>query len=408
MRVFWITTAIPHPSGEGASALEYELIAALAPRHEIHVLTTMREHPLGPAELLATGARLTTVEAQVQPHPTSKVGVARVLVRADPNVTVWLGRDRIRAFREAVLKAAGHEGPPDVVLIRDGDLAPVVEGLPFTTGLLLFDALTRALDNRRAIEPLARRRLQLTVESARTRRFERRWYRRATGLLSVSEVDAAWLRAQTGCEVTTVEIPIGAHYFEPPTVARSPEVVAFVGSLTHRPNVDAIHWLTNVIWPLVVARRPSAQLVVAGRSDPGGAAAATLRPVVEAAGGELRVDLEDIRPVYWEAAVAVAPLRSGSGLRNKVLHAMACGAPLVSTPAAVEGIPELVARYVNVTPANDASAFADEVVAVLDDPGAPSRAAAAIADLAPLRTAAIAARHERWWTDLAAAEPGAA
>lgn len=406
MRVFWITTSLPHPAGSAGCALEYDLIAAQANDHDVHVLSTQVADPLGEGALREIGVTYSPVRSKVEPHPTSKLGVARVLLRADPSVRVWLERDRIPALVRAVEEASAELGPPDVVQITHGELAPVAARITAPTGLLLFDANSLALESRRAVEPLARRRLQLCVEARRTRRYERRWYPRATGIASNSLLDAQWTSDLVGRPVTTIENPIGERFFEPPECERNADMVALVASLAHVPNVDAIEWMVADIWPRVRAARPTARLVVAGRGDPEGRAESRLRPLVERAGGELRVDLEDIRPVYWEAAVAVAPVRQGAGVRNKVLHAMACGAPLVATPSAVEGIRADVRRNVRIAPADDAATFARTVLDVLDDPDAASRSRTAVASLAPLRMSVIGPAHERWWRSLATAQGG--
>ncbi len=402
MRVFWLTTSLPHPAGSAGCALEYELIAGQVDRNEMHVLSTQTSDPLSEGALEEIGVTYTPVAAKVIPHPTSKLGVARVLLRADPSVRVWLERDRIPALIRAVADAAEKYGPPDVVQITHGELAPVVSGVPGPTGLLLFDANTHALLSMLAVEPLARRRLQARVEARRMRRYERRWYSQVTGIASNSTLDAERTSELVGRPVTTIENPIGERFFDPPECERSSDVVALVASLVHEPNADAIEWMAHDIWPRVVAARPDVRLVVAGRGDPHGRAEARLRPAVERTGGELRVDLDDIRPVYWEAAVAVAPVRGGAGVRNKVLHAMAAGAPLVATPTALEGIRASATRSVRTAPADDADAFARAVVDVLDDREAAGRARAAIADLAPLRMSEIGPAHDRWWRSLLA------
>jgi glycosyltransferase involved in cell wall biosynthesis len=150
-------------------------------------------------------------------------------------------------------------------------------------------------------------------------------------------------------------------------------------------------WLTSEIWPLVVERCPDAKLVIVGRHP--------VDEVVRAAadsGASLEADVEDVRPYYWKAAVLVAPIRLGSGLRNKVLHAMACEAPVVATPTALEGMDAESGRHLLV--ASDARGFADAIVETLDDPeAARERVAAARAFVEGFRGRAVADKLEAWW-----------
>src|SRR5204862_189 len=99
------------------------------------------------------------------------------------------------------------------------------------------------------------------------------------------------------------------------------------------------------------------------------------------------------------AAVVVAPLRQGSGLRNKVIHAMACGAPVVATTSALEGIPAAAAALVR--QADTAASIADAIVETLDDPAeARARAVDGREAVTSLHIDEVTARHERWWESL--------
>lgn len=388
---------MPHPLGAGGCVHEFELIRALTRDHDVHVVGCHFDSALGPEPMLETGARYTPVQWTKRSYPTSKVGVARGMIRAHPSLVVWLGRDRIAQLSDAISTIVARESP-DLLQVTHGELAELLGRVRLPTALLLFDAMTRAALTRLEVEPLLRRRAQLRVEAARTKRFERRWYRNATGVASVSSVDAAWFEALLDRPVEVLENPVGDEFFAPATVARSTDRVTFVGALTFAPNADAIRWLVRDIWPLVRARRPDAKLHVVGRGDNDPAVDDT-RAAVEAVGGVLSADVADIRPYYWGAAAVVAPVRHGAGLRNKVLHAMACRAPVIASPAALEGVPATSAR--NARCAATAHEFADAIVAVLDDPVAASvQAEEARAGLDPLRIEHIAARHEHWWAEL--------
>jgi glycosyltransferase involved in cell wall biosynthesis len=72
---------------------------------------------------------------------------------------------------------------------------------------------------------------------------------------------------------------------------------------------------------------------------------------------------EDIEPFYQRTAVAVVPLLSGSGVKGKVLQALGCGRPVVTTSVGAEGIPASEADGLFVR--DDPAAFADCVLWLL-------------------------------------------
>jgi glycosyltransferase involved in cell wall biosynthesis len=74
----------------------------------------------------------------------------------------------------------------------------------------------------------------------------------------------------------------------------------------------------------------------------------------------------DLADVYRSAAVAVAPLRFGAGVKGKVCEAMAAGIPVITTPIGAEGLD--VEAETEIVIASDPSEFADGLVRLLERP----------------------------------------
>jgi glycosyltransferase involved in cell wall biosynthesis len=105
----------------------------------------------------------------------------------------------------------------------------------------------------------------------------------------------------------------------------------FVGAFHHPPNRDAAIWLAREILPAVRERHPGARLRIVGSGPP--------PEVRELAGPAVEVvaDAPSVLPHTEEAAVVMAPVRTGGGMRMKVLQAMAAGKAVVTTPRGTEG-----------------------------------------------------------------------
>ncbi len=107
--------------------------------------------------------------------------------------------------------------------------------------------------------------------------------------------------------------------------------ILFVGNFAHPPNRDAALWLAREIMPSVRARVPGARLRIVGTA-----------PTVEirelaGEGVEVVADAPSVRPHLERAAVVMAPVRTGGGMRMKVLQAMATGKAVVTTGRGTEG-----------------------------------------------------------------------
>jgi len=174
---------------------------------------------------------------------------------------------------------------------------------------------------------------------------------------------------------------------------REPFTMLFLGSFRHEPNVVALDWFVNEVLPRIVARRPEARLVVVGADVPPRHPYADREPAIE-----IRGFVEDIREPLGRYAVFVCPVRSGSGVRVKLLEAFASGIPVVSTRLGAEGLARQDGEFCWL--ADQPEAFADDVLRIFDDqPLAAEMAARARAEVvANWDMAAITARLvESYW-----------
>jgi glycosyltransferase involved in cell wall biosynthesis len=145
--------------------------------------------------------------------------------------------------------------------------------------------------------------------------------------------------------------------------------VLFVGSYQHPPNVEGALWLAREVWPLVRRIRPNARLTLAGRAPP---------PLIQSlASADIRVPgtLADLQPLYARASLMVAPIFWGSGVRIKILDALAYGLPLVTTALAAEGID--LRHQQSALFAERPQDFANAIVRLLDDAALRARLGAA-------------------------------
>ena len=127
--------------------------------------------------------------------------------------------------------------------------------------------------------------------------------------------------------VLTIPVDIPSKMSSPPPTPR----LCFVGSFKHIPNVDAVEWLLEEIWPSILRRRPDATLHIAGQGLP--AQLLDDRTAVEYHGF-----VSDLDAFLRTMSMSIVPLRFGAGIKGKILTSMAVGLPVVATPVAVEGM----------------------------------------------------------------------
>jgi glycosyltransferase involved in cell wall biosynthesis len=143
--------------------------------------------------------------------------------------------------------------------------------------------------------------------------------------------------------------------------------VVFVGAFMHAPNVEAARRLVASIHPRVRAQLPDVELTIVGPEPP--------VDLFDHPGVRVTGRVDDVAQYVDEAAVVVAPLSLGAGVRIKVLDALARGKALVATRKAVEDLD--VRDGVHLLVRNTDREFAEGVVSLLSDALARQRLGAA-------------------------------
>jgi len=117
-------------------------------------------------------------------------------------------------------------------------------------------------------------------------------------------------------------------------------VLGFIANYRHPPNLDAVSWLVEELFPFLHERLPDARLLLGGRYFPEDVKARCARnPAIR-----VWEDVEDLTQFYGSIGIFINPLRQGRGLRTKVVEAAAFGRPILSTALGAEGLEELQLR----------------------------------------------------------------
>ena len=131
---------------------------------------------------------------------------------------------------------------------------------------------------------------------------------------------------------------VDTEYFSPEHPFASPyagneRALVFTGAMDYWPNVDAVQWFCDEVFPALRAQDPALAFYIVGSRPNAQVQALGALPGVTVTG-----TVPDVRPYIRHASVAVAPLRIARGIQNKVLEAMAMARPVLATPEAFEGV----------------------------------------------------------------------
>lgn len=227
------------------------------------------------------------------------------------------------------------------------------------TVVTLHDVLSQRFERQRDLQKGPTRKAVWETRRLAARALERALLRAADDIVVLSDKDAALLpAARRGARVHVVPPAITGDLRPARGSVSSTPLLLFVGFMARWENEDAMHWFVTEILPEVRAARPDVRVAVAG----GG-----LRDhvVEELTSHDVEVlgFVDDLEPVYREAAAVIVPLRYGAGVKFKVVEALVRGIPTVTTSVGNEGITPADAAHVS----DSSDGFARAVLSVLGD-----------------------------------------
>ncbi len=211
-------------------------------------------------------------------------------------------------------------------------------------------------------------RLRNWLELDRTRHYEGWLLDKFDHLLVTSPLDKQALLALKPNEadaapMTVLPNGVDVDYFSPdPTIEREPATLVISGKMSYHANVSMVMYLVNQIMPHVWQTRPDVKLWIVGK-DP--------TREIEALGERYTAvtvtgTVPDLRQYLQKATMAVTPITYGAGIQNKVLEAMACATPVVTTPQAISAIQAVPGRDLLV--AAEPKTYAETILNLLNDP----------------------------------------
>jgi len=246
----------------------------------------------------------------------------------------------------------------DIVHVQLIRMAPYLADLHETPKVIdLTDALSLNMERRYRYDKGILK-LGAYIEWQRVKKYEPEVCRRFDQAIVVSPTDKRAISPFQNLHVNPNGVD--TDHFTLVLEGREPSSIIFTGNIGYFPNTDAVHWFSREVFPLIKARIPHVKLYVVGNPPKDIRYLSTDENIV------VTGFVDNIHEYLARATIAVCPMRSGSGIQNKVLEAMASGTPIVTTEYALDGIQATPGRDLIV--ANEPREFAHRVVELLENP----------------------------------------
>jgi|SRR5580704_1426611 sugar transferase (PEP-CTERM/EpsH1 system associated) len=184
-------------------------------------------------------------------------------------------------------------------------------------------------------------------EGRRLAEVESRAVERFSATLVCTDAEAAVLqRNGPSSKVFVLENELNTDYFDrqkvevPKDIAAWQPYIIFTGTMDYLPNVDAVIFFCNKVFPNLKKAVPNLHFVIAGRNP-----VPEVRRLSQDSSIHVTGSTPDMRPYLKGALMAVAPLRIARGVQNKILEALAMGLPVAASRKAASALPGFLATH---------------------------------------------------------------
>lgn len=181
-------------------------------------------------------------------------------------------------------------------------------------------------------------------------------------LVAITETQKAFYKKYIkNSKIVEIQNSVDTEYFKPSREYKIDDnIILFLGIMNFYPNIDAVKFFCKHIFPLIKKSKQDVCFYIVGKEP--------AKEILELHNGKdiiVTGYVEDVRYYLNKAAVFVAPIRMGSGLRNKILEAMASGKAVVCTKESIEGLKVEDRKHLIVS--DSTTDFAYWVLKILND-----------------------------------------
>jgi glycosyltransferase involved in cell wall biosynthesis len=354
MRILFVAPILPHPPLIGSAVITLNQIRVLSARHQIDLISF--KHRANSTDLGDLPRWCDEIELVHRPSRWRVLLsiLRRALVDPLPEISRFSSAEMSRVVAK---RLAGERY--DVVLFQTVQAAQFrPDWYSGATIWSLEDPPALKTERMLAMYPWYSRSLH-RKRIDRLRRYDLTQAKRFGCITFVNREDAIeYMQAVPGARADFVPHGITEESVSRVEVSRRKGMIVITGNMYHVPNVDAVEFFCRDIFPLVCDREPSANLWLVGARPVARVRRWASNPRIKITGF-----VPDVRTYIRQAVVSVCPVRLRVGTQTKILEALTCGTPVVTSSAGNYGIGAVSGRHLYVT--DDPREFAKNVVSLL-------------------------------------------
>lgn len=360
--VVFLSHRIPYPPNKGDKIRSWHILQHLAAHHDVH-LAAFVDDPDDMQYKPVLEAICQSVYLVERSPLMSKLHGLKGLLSGRSITDAAYDSSAMRKF---VGSLQGHN-PDFIFCFSLGVLqhAKALNSVPVLLDLVDVDSAKWESYSQQALFPLS---WVYAREGRVLKHEENQSIQKAAATLLVSEDEAQLARnrldtPEKGATIQALKNGVDCDYLDPKAInpaAGQPCDIIFMGAMDYAPNIEAVCWFVEEIFPIIRSEHADCSFLICG-----GRPTAKVKALAAKGGVIVSGNVPEIRHWIGQAKICVAPMLTARGIQNKVLEGMAMAKPVVTTTAGYLGIeaPEGNGLFVE----NDPQGFADQVNGLLTD-----------------------------------------
>lgn len=336
MRILQVCLKPPYPKVDGGCmAIAAMTEAMLMEGHSVSLLCmSTHKHPFNTSKIpdgILTGTEMEAVEMDVRIRPMD--AFLNLFSSGSYNITRFYST----AFENRLISIIDND-KFDIVLLESIFCTPYLRVIRENTKAKVI-VRTHNVEFR-IWEQLAQqetgplRKLYLKFLAKRLSTFEINTLKQVDGIIAITEEDSLeFENMEVGCPIRITPIGFDVQNISPVILNTDKVSIYHIGAMDWQPNIDGVTWFLDNVWNRITKEFPEIYCHLAGRNMP--------KRLLGRSKGNLKIsgEVDSIEAFISDKNVAVVPLRSGSGMRVKIVEALTQGKVVITTSIGATGIP---------------------------------------------------------------------
>ena len=361
MKILMLTPYLPYPLTSGGQIRTYNLLKNLSKKHQITLFSLIKnqEDEKYINQLKPFVAKIKLFKRSTKPFTLKNI--LRTAFSFHPFVVT---RNLVSSTKEAVEKELSTD-KYDLIHAETFYMMPNIPKTNIPTILVEQTIEYLGYQSYAKASKLLPIKPFLAIDIFKIMYWEQYYWKKSNRLITMSDNDKNFIQSKLPQikNINVVANGIDIEFFnQVKKQLPSNPTILFVGTFSWLPNIQAVTYLVEEVFPLIKKALPNTKLHIVGFSPTKKVRSFGNSPDITVSGS-----VEDIRTAYATAHVSVSPVKWGKGTRYKILEAMVTKTPIISTPIAVEGI-NGIKNNQHVLLGESAQELAQQTIKILKNP----------------------------------------